>query len=136
MVARGSQGSSGLVSESLQGMEDSGGITAVPWWEEDQQGGWQCCLSCLASVPPVCCNWDTLDWLYWLAIQSNEFWKCLYFKRITPSTNISSRSEGENLAIKNKLKLIIASEKFQHIIDIDWNSSASSQLTRLQLVVG
>ena len=33
MVARGSQGSSGLVSESLQGMEDSGGaagITSVP----------------------------------------------------------------------------------------------------------
>ena len=57
-----------------------------------------------------------------------------YLKQITAFTNISSsvraRLAGRKL-IKNKLKLIIASEKFQHIIDIDWISSASSQLTQL-----
>ena len=48
-----------------------------------------------------------------------------YSKQITASTNISfsvsvrqGAGAGRKL-IKNKLKLIIASEKFQHIIDID-----------------
>ena len=75
--------------------------------------------------------------------KSNEIWKWFVFKAdysvhqhfLLSQYELVWGWAGRKL-IKNKLKLIIASEKFQHIIDIDWNSSASSQLTRLQLVVG
>ena len=63
--------------------------------------------------------------------KSNEIWKWFLFKAdyTNISSSVSQAGAGRKL-IKNKLKLIIASEKFQHIIDIDWISSASSQLTQ------